>query len=29
MLDSYIFGNIYKRSQHLKAWSLRYVVIKQ
>lgn len=29
MLDSYIFGQILKKSQHLKIWKQRYVVIKK
>ena len=28
-MDSYIFGRIYKRSQHFKEWNERYIVIKK
>ena len=29
VLDSYIFGKIYKRSKYLKEWNQRYIVIKK
>ena len=29
VLDSYIFGKIYKKSKYLKEWNERYIVIKK